>query len=125
MPAIEDQEIQEIVSPAHEVQIFVKHINGKTMTIMVHTTDTVQSLMQKVKEKTGIEPAEQRLLYAGKQLEPRNLLSDYNIEKESNIHLGKSPFASHGTRGDLPINIAVLRLRGGVCVARASLSGST
>lgn len=87
-PAIANQEIQEIAPPAHEIQIFVKHINGKTMTVMVNTTDTVQSLMQKVKEKTGIEPAEQRLLYAGKQLEPRNILSDYNIEKESNIHLG-------------------------------------
>lgn len=99
--------------PVQEIQIFVRHINGKTMTIEVVNTDTVQSLMQKVKERTGIEPAEQRLLFAGKQLQPDKLLSDYNIERESNIHLGRSFSPRLTIRDDLPIDRTVLRLRGG------------
>lgn len=79
-----------VKSTAEEVQIFVRNLNGKTMTVMVATSDTVESLLQKVEEKTGIPPSEQRILFAGKQLEPGRILADYNVEKESTLHLGAS-----------------------------------
>ncbi|KAF8836589.1 ubiquitin-like protein [Paxillus ammoniavirescens] len=72
-----------------EVQIFVKHINGRTMALMVSPMDTVEHLMSKVQERTEIPPEEQRILYGGKQLTPGRTLSDYNISKESTLHLGK------------------------------------
>ncbi|KAG1834918.1 ubiquitin-related domain-containing protein [Suillus subalutaceus] len=78
-----------------EVQIFVKNLNGKTMTLMISPTDTVENLMKKVQERTNIPPSEQRILFGGKQLEPSRILADYNISKESTLHL-------------------VLRLRGGL-----------
>ena len=58
------------------------------MTLMVTAADTVESLWDKVEAKTGIPASQQRLLYAGKQLAADKILADYNIEKESTLHLG-------------------------------------
>ena len=71
-----------------EIQIFVRNLSGKTMALMVTAADTVESLQRKVFEKTDIPPDQQRLLYAGKQLAPGRILADYNIDKESTLHLG-------------------------------------
>lgn len=60
------------------------------MALMVSPSDTVESLQAKILERTSIPPSEQRLLYAGKQLAPGKLLSDYNIQRESTLHLGSS-----------------------------------
>ncbi|TFK51587.1 ubiquitin-like protein [Heliocybe sulcata] len=73
-----------------EVQIFVRNLNGRTMAIMVALSDSVEHLQRKVEEKTQIPPQEQRLLYAGKQLEPGRALLDYGVQKESTLHLGGS-----------------------------------
>ncbi|KAF5357706.1 hypothetical protein D9758_007533 [Tetrapyrgos nigripes] len=81
--------------PEGDVQIFVRNLNGKTMAVMVNLSGTVDQLQEQVYQKTLIPASEQRLLYAGKQLEPGRLLSDYGILKESTLHL-------------------VLRLRGGL-----------
>ena len=69
------------------MQIFVKSLEGKTITFEVKANDSVESVREKIKDKEGIAPEHQRLTYAGKQLEDGKLLSDYNVQRESTIHL--------------------------------------
>lgn len=69
------------------MQIFVKTLTGKTMTLDVNAADTIENLKAMIEDRDGIPSELQRLVYAGKELQDGSILSDYKITKDSNIFL--------------------------------------
>eukprot|EP00092_Neocalanus_flemingeri_P067638 GFUD01082582.1.p1 GENE.GFUD01082582.1~~GFUD01082582.1.p1 ORF type:complete len:338 (+),score=90.75 GFUD01082582.1:55-1068(+) len=71
-----------------KMQVFIKVLSGKTITIWINQTDKIELVKRKIQEMEVILPDQQRLIYAGQDLKDGLTLADYNIQKESTVHLG-------------------------------------
>lgn len=92
--------------PRGGMQLFVKTLTGKTVSIEVEEGESIEDVKAKISEKEGIPPEQQRLIFGGQQLQDAKTLDDYDVGDDSTLHL-------------------VLRLRGGMQLFVKTLTGKT